>query len=91
MPIMGYSMTTSDDLRFTAWVEFDYSTNTTAWAMSDDCTRCAFELYNHTTDPDENLNLAYHDGMDDTVAEQFAKLKAGWRSTLTSLSAANLS
>mmetsp|Transcript_24958 Transcript_24958/g.57855 ORF Transcript_24958/g.57855 Transcript_24958/m.57855 type:complete len:515 (-) Transcript_24958:282-1826(-) len=85
MPIMGYSMTTSDDLRFTAWVEFDYSTNTTSWAMSDDCSRCGLELYNHTTDADENMNLAYHDGMEDTVAEQFAKLKAGWRSTLTAI------
>ena len=78
-------MTTSDDLRFTAWVEFDYSTNTTSWAMSDDCSRCGLELYNHTTDADENMNLAYHDGMEDMVAEQFAKLKAGWRSTLTAI------
>ena len=55
--------------------------------MSDECTRCGLELYNHTTDADENMNLAYHDDMVDTVAEQFEKLKAGWRSTLTALTA----
>ena len=34
---------------------------------------------------DENMNLAYHDDMADMVAEQFEKLKAGWRSTLSGL------
>ena len=81
MPIMGYSMTTADNIRFTAWVEFNYTTNTTDWAMSDDCDRCALEMYNHTSDPDENMNLAYHTDMVDEVAKQFEKLKAGWRSS----------
>lgn len=81
-PIMGYSMTTATNVRFTAWVDFNYATNSTDWGMT--AARCGFELYNHTTDPDENQNLAYHDGMDTVVDAHFEMLKAGWRSSLQS-------
>ena len=79
--IMGYSMTTNWT-RFTAWVKFDSVTNTTAWEM-DGCTKCAFELYDHQDDPEENLNLA--GAKPDEVAARFAQLQAGWRATLAGL------
>lgn len=81
-PIMGYSMTTSKSMRFTAWVDFSYDTNTTDWGMT--ASRCGLELYNHTNDPDENSNLAYHSDMADIVDEHFEMLKAGWRGSLQS-------
>ena len=82
-PIMGYSMTTNQGMRFTAWVDFDTTTNTTDWGMT--ASRCGLELYNHPADPDENQNVAYHDDMADAVAAHFGMLKAGWRSTLADL------
>ena len=83
--IMGYSMTTLEPSkrRFTAWVDFDISTNTTKWTMTD--SRCGFELYDHENDPDENINLAMAPDstgeVNETVANLFQQLQAGWRAT----------
>ena len=41
--------------------------------MAHACTRCAFELYNHTDDPLENVNLAYRTGYEDEVADLVTK------------------
>jgi len=81
--IMGYSMTTSSSLRFTAWVDFDLDTNTTQWTM--DQSKCAFELYNHTSDPNENANIADDEGNEELVDELFQKLKLGWRATASKI------
>ena len=53
-------MNTNQGIRFTAWVDFDASTNTTDFGMTSN--RCGFEVYNHSSDPDENANLAYRAG-----------------------------
>jgi len=78
-PYMGYSMNTDQNLRFTAWVDFNSRSNTTTFSMQG--TKCGFELYNHSTDPDENYNLAYRGEYKDKVAELFDQLKQGWRAT----------
>jgi len=78
-PYMGYSMTTDKNLRFTAWVDFDGHTNTTTFSMHG--SKCGFELYDHKTDPAENVNLAYRSEHKQTVDKLFAQLKAGWRAT----------
>jgi len=81
--IMGYSFTTEAHVRFTAWVDFNTTTNTTAWTMTS--SKCGLELYDHVTDPDENYNLAYRVDYADEVDRLFDALKAGWRSTLDGL------
>lgn len=85
--IMGYSMTLAD-VRFTAWVEFDQATNTTNFEV--DCPVCGLELYDHSTDPLENRNLAYLDDHQELVQTHFARLKAGWRTALPEVDEAPL-
>ena len=82
MPFMGYSMTTNSS-RFTAWVEFDIGSNTTNWSM--DKQQCGFELYDHASDPEENVNVAA--ARPDEVSRLFEQLKAGWRATRRGLDA----
>ena len=81
--LMGYSMTTDTDLRFTAWVDFDVSTNTTEWKM--DSEKAAFELYNHTSDGADNVNIANDVDKSELVADLFEKLKLGWRATVSEI------
>lgn len=82
--IMGYSMRLPD-ARFTAWTLFNGTTNTTDWSM--DNMHCAFELYNLTVDPLENVNLAHGDlqslEYQLRFAPFFAQLKAGWQDANT--------
>jgi len=78
---MGYSMNTNTKLRFTAWVDFDNVALTTNFRMTGE--DCGFELYNHSTDPHENFNLAYQSGYEILVQELFLQLKLGWRATST--------
>mmetsp|Transcript_19020 Transcript_19020/g.35510 ORF Transcript_19020/g.35510 Transcript_19020/m.35510 type:complete len:569 (-) Transcript_19020:105-1811(-) len=78
---MGYSMNTNTKLRFTAWVDFDNVAFTTNFSMTGE--GCGFELYNHSTDPHENDNLAYRSGYGILVQELFQQLKLGWRATNT--------
>jgi len=78
---MGYSMNTNTKLRFTAWVDFDNVALTTNFSMTGE--GCGFELYNHSTDPHENDNLAYRSGYSILVQELFQQLKLGWRATNT--------
>lgn len=82
-PYMGYSMNTDQNLRFTAWVDFNSRSNTTTFSMQG--RKCGFELYNHSTDPDENYNLAYQGEYKDKVAEMFEQLKRGWRATASKM------
>lgn len=62
---MGYSMTTHDGVRFTAWVETaDETANLTwgdqglAWRLREESGAPAWELYDHRVDPGETRNLA---------------------------------
>ena len=80
---MGYSMTTGEGLRFTAWVDFDSVRNVTPWTTTG--LQCGFELYNHTIDPLENNNLAGDVDHEATVTTLFAQLRAGWRATAAAL------
>jgi hypothetical protein len=65
---MGHSMRTAR-YRFTEWkVE---GTDFTA-----------YELYDHTADPRENVNLAGRAEYADLVAELKGELHAGWRAAL---------
>lgn len=65
---MGHSMRTAR-YRFTEWTvpETDFR---------------AIELYDHQTDPNENVNLANRPEHSDLVERLKTKLHAGWRSTM---------
>jgi len=81
------TVTSSNMLRFTAWVDFDAATNTTNFTMTKS-SKCAFELYDHGSDPDENVNLAgayTSDAMAAKVQGLFQQLRAGWRATASAL------
>ncbi|KAJ8599572.1 hypothetical protein CTAYLR_004665 [Chrysophaeum taylorii] len=85
--IMGYEMTTND-LRFTAWVPFDYAAAQPIWDLGL-CNvwypvRCAFELYDHAVDPLENRNIA--DGAMDLISSVLMpQLRAGWRAAVPAI------
>ena len=64
--IMGYTMRT-DRYRYTEWI--DRRTKEIQ----------ARELYDHETDPGENVNLAGHPDHKETVEKLAGMLKAGWR------------
>ncbi|MDQ1256849.1 MAG: iduronate 2-sulfatase [Candidatus Hydrogenedentes bacterium] len=64
--LMGYSMRT-DRYRFTAW------------KCADKKEFAEYELYNHQTDADENVNIAGLPENEALVKELAAKLDAGWR------------
>jgi hypothetical protein len=67
---MGYSMRT-DRHRFTAWVHRNDHTKIEA-----------VELYDHQTDPQENINLAGVPANAALVAKLTAQWRAGWRGAL---------
>ncbi|XP_065833661.1 iduronate 2-sulfatase-like [Oscarella lobularis] len=75
--IMGYSMRT-DRYRYTEWVRFkgdpDYVPD---WSVSR-----GVELYDHTIDPEENINLASRSSYKNVVDQLSKELRAGWRSAL---------
>jgi arylsulfatase A-like enzyme len=66
---MGYTIRT-DSYRYVEW----YDWNTKAFA--------ARELYDHETDPSENVNIAGRPEDQTIVEELAARLKAGWRAAL---------
>lgn len=66
--VMGYSMRT-ERYRFTRWQKPDGSA-------------VGIELYDHQTDPHENVNLAVMPEHAKTVAELSAQLTKGWRAAL---------
>ncbi len=63
--VMGYTMKT-DRYRYTEWQDADKKT-------------VAAELYDHQTDPGENVNVADLPAHKDLVAELSRQLRAGWR------------
>jgi iduronate 2-sulfatase len=64
-PVMGYSMRT-DRYRFTQWASADKSF-------------VRYELYDHHTDPEENVNVAGQPQYAKQVRELTALLEQGWR------------
>ena len=72
--IMGYTMRTTQ-YRFTEWVKFKgkpyYRPN---WDVIH-----GMELYDHTTDPEENTNIALNREYQGIVKELSKLLRAGWR------------
>ncbi|KAH3699905.1 hypothetical protein DPMN_074867 [Dreissena polymorpha] len=71
--IMGYSLRT-DKYRYTEWVEFSYQTHKPDWTRNH-----GTELYDHTTDPDENHNVASDLAFADLARSLSNRLHAGWR------------
>lgn len=65
--LMGYSLAT-DRYRFTRWVERKNPSNV-----------IAFELYDHETDPGENVNVASDSRYKEAVAELSALADRGWQ------------
>jgi hypothetical protein len=65
---MGYSMRT-DRYRFTEWLVPGTEFR-------------AYELYDHRSDPDENINLAVADEHKPLVQQLKAKLHAGWKAAI---------
>jgi hypothetical protein len=72
---MGYSMKT-DRYRYNEWRQYDYVTEEILATVD------ARELYDHQTDPDENVNLAGEAAYADLVAQLAADLDAGWQAAL---------
>ena len=85
---LGYSMITDTGLRFTAWVDFDEQfavQNSSAWAATNwsmTNEKSGVEMYNHTSDPHENVNLAGNSAHAGLVREMYGALRAGWRALL---------
>ncbi len=67
---MGYAMVT-DRYRYVEWYPWDQQTKTPG-------SRVAAELYDHRTDPDENVNVANRPGNEEIVQTLAAQLKSGW-------------
>ena len=70
--LMGYTMRT-DRYRFTAWLH-----------RNDHSKVDAVELYDHQSDPQENINIANEPANAALVKELMAKLNAGWKAALPS-------
>jgi arylsulfatase A-like enzyme len=68
--LMGYTMRT-DRYRFTAWLRDNDHTKVDA-----------VELYDHQSDPQENVNVANRPDNAALVKELIAKLRAGWKAAL---------
>jgi hypothetical protein len=67
---MGYTMRT-DRYRFTRWVQKNDPTKVEA-----------VELYDHQTDPQENVNIAGEPASADLVAKLTAQSLQGWRAAV---------
>ena len=82
---MGYSIVTTlagSPVRYTEWVEYDGETHSGVWSKSK-----GIELYNHSSDPGEDNNLAGLPSVAAAQARLSAQLHAGWRAVKTDDSA----
>ena len=73
---MGYTMRT-DKYRYTEWVPFDRKTITPSWNDLH-----GVELYDHTIDPEENINRYDDKDYKQLRSMLSEKLHAGWRSVI---------
>jgi len=71
---MGYAMRT-DRYRYVEWYAWDQTSKTRGEYISS-------ELYDHDSDPGENLNLATDPSQAEVLKSLSAKLKLGWRHAL---------
>ena len=72
--VMGYTMRT-DRYRYTEWVK--YSDHRPDWNI-----RHGMELYDHSIDPEENMNRVNEAAYKDAVSLLSKQLHAGWRDAL---------
>ena len=75
--IMGYSVRT-DQFRYTWWLKYDYVTYKPIFEGEDS----GDELYDHSIDPEENMNRAADPKYKNEVKKLRAVIKAGWRGSL---------
>ncbi len=68
--LMGYAMRT-DRYRYVEWVSRKNTSRVEGR-----------ELYDHKTDPDENVNIANHPENEELIVKLSKQLKAGWHSAL---------
>ena len=73
---MGYSIR-SDRYRYNEFPRFNEDTVTMDWNDLD-----GVELYDHTIDPDENINRAHDEEYLDVIEELQEKLHDGWRAVI---------
>merc|ERR1711998_221899 len=79
--LMGYSMTTAGNYRFTVWVLWDDKAGKTSWQWGDDipdrrkAAMSGMELYDHNADPKETTNLAYQKAYAQQVDRLFRQLQ----------------
>ncbi|CAH1796666.1 unnamed protein product, partial [Owenia fusiformis] len=74
-PYMGYSMK-NDGYRYTEWIKLSESGDP-MWGDTKDV-----ELYNHSSDPQENINYAHDESYTKLKAQLSKQLRAGWRKSL---------
>lgn len=73
---MGYSiLPLGANMRFTMWVNAENG-------VPDFSRVVGTELYNHTADPQENVNRAYDESHAALVKELTATVKSGWRGSI---------
>jgi len=79
---MGYSMRT-DQYHYTEWVQITFLGDNSYepdWeTVCDSNEEFQSELYDLSTDPEENVNIVGDDDQADIVAELSTRLRAGWR------------
>ncbi|ELU18212.1 hypothetical protein CAPTEDRAFT_138365 [Capitella teleta] len=76
---MGYSMRTAK-YRYTEWVSYNYAKE----VGPDWDSPCAVELYDHDIDPNEMVNIADEENMEQIRMDLSTKLKDGWHAALPS-------
>ena len=74
--IMGYSMRTARH-RYSEWVAYDPTTFSANMSHV-----YARELYDHSNDPEENLNVVNQTAFKGVAAELAHQLRGGWRKAL---------
>ncbi|XP_025086597.1 LOW QUALITY PROTEIN: iduronate 2-sulfatase-like [Pomacea canaliculata] len=77
--IMGYTMRT-DEHRYTEWVAYDPVTFTANWTQV-----YARELYVHSSDPEENYNVADAPLYTQLLTQLSQQLRRGWRAALPAM------
>jgi iduronate 2-sulfatase len=78
---MGYSMRT-ERYRYTEWVKYNTVTYSPVWTLG---WRQGPELYDHQSDPEENVNVGNDPAYHKTRATLSQMLHAGWRAVLPSV------
>ena len=78
-----YTMHAGSSVRYTEWVGYSKAGETHGPVWPAPGEPVINELYNHTADPDENVNVANDTALAPVVAALSAQLRAGWRALPT--------